>query len=85
MPQSTAGVIVFEYLEMQGKIRKETKASFMEKVDIQKLCVNIRHIRTEFVSRVSASNTSRLTVTEGAVVRKQENHSLCTLPDRKTV
>ncbi len=70
-----AGVIVFEYLEMQGKIsgKKKTKSFiYGGKRDIQKNCVNIRHIGTEFVCPGSVpGNTSRLACDgSGAVVRK---------------
>ena len=45
MPQSIRrNVIVFEYLEMQGKYpEKEAKTSFMGKRDIQKLCEHQAH------------------------------------------
>ena len=74
-------VIVFEYLEMQGKIsgKKKQKLHLWRKRDIQKLCEDRAHRNGIRVSRVSARNTSRLACDgSGAVVRNQENHSLCT-------
>ena len=76
-----ADVIVFEYLEMQGKIsgKKKQKLHLWRKRDIQKLCEHQAHRNRIRVSRVSARNTSRLACDgSGAVVRNQENHSLCT-------
>ena len=76
-----AGVIVFEYLEMQGKIsgKKKQKLHLWRKRDIQKLCEHQAHRNRIRVSRVSARNTSRLACDgSGAVVRNPENHSLCT-------
>ena len=76
-----ADVIVFEYLEMQGKIsgKKKQKLHLCRKRDIQKLCEDRAHRNGIRVSRVSARNTSRLACDgSGAVVRNSENHSLCT-------
>ncbi len=76
-----ADVIVFEYLEMQGKLsgKKKQKLHLWRKRDIQKLCEHQAHRNGIRVSRVSARNTSRLACDgSGAVVRNQENHSLCT-------
>ena len=75
-----AGVIVFEYLEMQGKIsgKKKQKLHLWRKRDIQKLCEHQAHRNRIRVSRVSARNTSRLACDgSGAIVRNPENHSLC--------
>ena len=75
-----ADVIVFEYLEMQGKIsgKKKQKLHLWRKRDIQKLCEHQAHRNGIRVSRVSARNTSRLACDgSGAVVRNPENHSLC--------
>ena len=76
-----ADVIVFEYLEMQGKIsgKKKQKLHLWRKRDIQKLCEHQAHRNGIHVSRVSARNTSRLACDgSGVVVRNPENHSLCT-------
>ena len=75
-----ADVIVFEYLEMQGKIsgKKKQKLHLWRKRDIQKLCEHQAHRNRIRVSRVSARNTSRLACDgSGAIVRNPENHSLC--------
>ena len=67
-----ADVIVFEYLEMQGKIsgKKKQKLHLWRKRDIQKLCEHQAHRNRIRVSRVSARNTSRLACDgSGAVVR----------------
>ena len=75
-----ADVIVFEYLEMQGKIsgKKKQKLHLWRKRDIQKLCEHQAHRNRIRVFRVSARNTSRLACDgSGAVVRNPENHSLC--------
>jgi IS605 OrfB family transposase len=75
-----ADVIVFEYLEMQGKIsgKKKQKLHLWRKRDIQKLCEHQAHRNGIRVSRVSARNTSRLACDgSGVVVRNPENHSLC--------
>ena len=76
-----ADVIVFEYLEMQGKLsgKKKQKLHLWRKRDIQKLCEHQAHRNGIRVSRVSAQNTSRLACDgSGAVERNPENHSLCT-------
>ena len=75
-----ADVIVFEYLEMQGKIsgKKKQKLHLWRKRDIQKLCEHQAHRNGIRVSRVSARNTSKLACDgSGTVVRNPENHSLC--------
>ena len=60
--ENHADVIVFEYLEMQGKIsgKKKQKLHLWRKRDIQKLCEHQAHRNGTRVSRVSARNTSRL-------------------------
>ena len=76
-----ADIIVFEHLEMQGKIfgKKKQKLHLWRKRDIQKLCEHQAHRNGIRVSRVSARNTSRLACDgSGVVVRNPENHSLCT-------
>ena len=54
-----ADVIVFEYLEMQGKIsgKKETKSFIYGESGIFRSCVNIRHIGTGFVCPESVPGT----------------------------
>ena len=84
--ENHADVIVFEYLEMQGKIsgNKKQRLHLWRKRDIQKLCEHQAHRQGIRVSRISARNTSRLAYDgSGPVVRNSENHSLCTFPTGK--
>ena len=72
--ENHADVIVFEYLEMQGKIsgKKKQKLHLWRKRDIQRRCEH------------QARNTSRLAYDgSGAVTRDWENHSLCTFQTGK--
>ena len=81
-----ADVIVFEYLEMQGKKTgsRKQRLHMWRKRDIQKLCEHQAHRSGIRVSRVSARNTSRLAYDgSGIVARNQENHSLCTFTTGK--
>ena len=78
--ENHADVIVFEYLEMQGKIsgKKKQKLHLWRKRDIQKRCEHQAHRKRMRVSRVCAWNTSRLAYDgSGRVSRDPENHSLC--------
>ena len=78
--ENRADVIVFEYLEMSGRIsgNKKQKLHLWRKRDIQKLCEHQAHRKGIRISRVSARNTSRLAYDgSGAVVRDPGNHSLC--------
>ena len=73
-------VIVFEYLEMQGKIsgKKKQKLHLWRKRDIQKRCEHQAHRKGMRVSRVCAWNTSRIAYDgSGRVSRDLKNHSLC--------
>lgn len=84
--ENQADVIVFEYLEMQGKIsgNKKQRLHLWRKRDIQKLCEHQAHRCRIRISRVSARNTSRLAYDgSGPVVRKPENHSLCSFQTGK--
>ena len=60
--ENHADVIVFEYLEMQGKIsgKKKQKLHLWRKRDIQKRCEHQAHRKGMRVSRVCAWDTSRL-------------------------
>ena len=60
--ENHADVIVFEYLEMQGKIsgKKKQKLHLWRKRDIQKRCEHQAHRKGMRISRVCAWNTSRL-------------------------
>ncbi len=79
-------VIVFEYLEIKGKIsgRKKQKLHLWRKRDIQKRCEHQAHRRGMRISRICAWNTSRLAYDgSGTVVRDPGNHSLCTFQNGK--
>ncbi len=78
--ENHADVIVFEYLEMQGKIsgKKKQKLHLWRKRDIQKRCEHQAHRKGMRVSRVCAWNTSRLAYDgSGSVSRDPKNHSIC--------
>ena len=84
--ENHADVIVFEYLEIKGKIsgRKKQKLHLWRKRDIQKRCEHQAHRRGMRISRICAWNTSRLAYDgSGTVVRDPGNHSLCTFQNRK--
>ena len=84
--ESHADVIVFEYLEMQGKIsgKKKQKLHLWRKRDIQRRCEHQAHRKEMRISRICAWNTSRLAYDgSGAVTRDRENHSLCTFQTGK--
>ncbi|NSK03106.1 transposase, partial [Blautia obeum] len=79
-------MIVFEYLEIKGKIsgRKKQKLHLWKKRDIQKRCEHQAHRRGMRISRICAWNTSRLAYDgSGTVVRDLGNHSLCTFQNGK--
>ena len=78
--ENHADVIVFEYLEMQGKIsgKKKQKLHLWRKRDIQRRCEHQAHRKGMRVSRVCAWNTSRIAYDgSGRVSRDLKNHSLC--------
>ena len=84
--ENHADVIVFEYLEMQGKIsgKKKQKLHLWRKRDIQRRCGHQAHRKGMRVSRICAWNTSRLAYDgSGEVTRDRENHSLCTFQTGK--
>ena len=84
--ENHADVIVFEYLEMQGKIsgKKKQKLHLWRKRDIQRRCEHQAHRKGMRVSRICAWNTSRLAYDgSGTVTRDWENHSLCTFQTGK--
>ena len=84
--ENHADVIVFEYLEIKGKIsgRKKQKLHLWRKRDIQKRCEHQAHRRGMRISRICAWNTSRLAYDgSGTVVRDPGNHSLCTFQNGK--
>ena len=78
--ENHADVIVFEYLEMKGKIsgKKRQKLHLWKKREIQTMCEHKAHRYGIRVSRVCAWNTSRLAYDgSGPVSRDPKNHSLC--------
>ena len=84
--ENHADVIVFEYLEMQGKIsgKKKQKLHLWRKRDIQRRCEHQAHRKEMRITRICAWNTSRLAYDgSGAVTRDRENHSLCTFQTGK--
>ncbi len=84
--ENQANIIVFEHLEIQGKIsgKKKQKLHLWRKRDIQKLCEHQAHRDGIRVSRVCARNTSQLAYDgSGKVIRNMENHSLCTFTTGK--
>ena len=73
-------VIIFEYLEMNGRISgsKKQKLHLCRKRDIQKRCEYQAHRKGMRISRICAWNTSRLAYDgSGTVLRDRKNHSLC--------
>ncbi len=84
--ENQADVIVFEYLEMEGKIsgKKKQKLHLWRKRDIQKRCGHQAHRKGMRISRICAWNTSRLAYDgSGMVLRDPKNHSLCTFATGK--
>ena len=78
--ENRADIIVFEYLEIKGKIsgKKKQKLHLWRKRDIQKRCEHQVHRNGIRVSRICAWNTSRLAYDgTGTVARDPKNHSLC--------
>ena len=78
--ENHADVIVFEYLEMNGKISgsKRQKLQLWRKRDIQKRCEHQAHRKGMRISRICAWNTSRLAYDgSGIVLRDWRKHSLC--------
>ena len=84
--ENHADVIVFEYLEMNGKISgsKRQKLQLWRKRDIQKRCEHQAHRKGMRISRICAWNSSRLAYDgSGTVLRDGKNHSLCTFQTGK--
>ena len=79
-------VIIFEYLEMNGRISgsKKQKLHLWRKRDIQKRCEHQAHRKGMRISRICAWNISRLAYDgSGTVLRDGKNHSLCTFQTGK--
>ena len=81
-----ADVIVFEHLEMKGRIRgsRKQKLHMWRKDDIQNRSEHMAHRRGMRISRICPWNTSSLAYDgSGKVKRDPDNHSLCTFANGK--
>ena len=79
-------VIVFEYLDMKGRIRgsRKQRLHLWRKRGIQEMCEHKAHRAGLRVTRVCAGGTSALAFDgSGKVVRDEHNHSLCTFATGK--
>ena len=84
--ENNADVIVFEHLDMQGKIRgkRKMRLHIWKKRGVQKICMHMAHRKGIRVSRVCAWKTSALAYDgSGKVERDPGNHSLCTFGNGK--
>ena len=84
--ENRADVIVFEYLEMKGKLsgKKKQKLQMWRKRDIQKRCGQQAHRKEIRISRICAWNTSRLAFDgSGKIDRDIQDHRLCTFQNGK--
>ena len=84
--ENKADVIVFEYLEMKGKLsgKKKQKLQMWRKRDIQKRCGQQAHRKKIRISRICAWNTSRLAFDgSGEIARDTRDHRLCTFQTGK--
>ena len=84
--ENGADVIVFEYLEMKGRIRgkKRIRLHMWKKKSIQKMAEHQAHRAGIRISRICAWKTSALAYDgSGPVVRDPENHSLATFSSGK--
>ena len=84
--ENHADVIVFEHLDMKGKVRGKRKARLhmWKKRGVQKTCVHMAHRKGMRVARVCAWKTSALAYDgSGKVERDPDNHSLCTFTNKK--
>ena len=84
--ENRADVIVFEYLEMKGKLsgKKKQKLQMWRKRDIQKRCGQQAHRKGIRISRICAWNTSRLAFDgSGKIDRDIQDHRLCTFQNGK--
>ena len=83
---NNAEVIVFEYLDIKGKIRgnKKQRLALWRKRDIQKRVELNAHCLGISVARICAYNTSRLAFDgSGQVTRDDNNYSICTFTTGK--
>ena len=84
--EQNCDVLVFEYLEMTGKIRgsRRQKIHLWRKRDIQKRCEHLAHRNGMHFSRVNAWGTSAYAYDgSGKVARDPDNHSMCTFASGK--
>ena len=78
--------VVFEYLDMQGRIRgsRKQKLHLWRKRDIQKRCEHMAHRKGIRCSHVNAWGTSAYAYDgSGKVERDKENYSMCTFSSGK--
>ena len=84
--ENQVDVIVFEYLEMRGKIsgKAKQKLHLWRKRDIQTKCECLAHRKGIRISRICARNTSSLAYDgSGEVLRDSKNYSLCVFKTKK--
>ena len=81
-----ADVIVFEHLEMKGRIhgRRKQRLHMWKKDTVQEVCTHLAHRNGIRVSRICPWNTSILAYDgSGKVERNPQNHSLCRFANGK--
>ena len=84
--ENHADVIVFEHLDMKGKVSGKRKARLhmWKKRGVQKICSHMAHRKGMRVARICAWKTSALAYDgSGKVERDPDNHSLCTFTNKK--
>ena len=84
--ENQADVIIFEHLDMKGKVRgkRKMRLHMWKKRGVQKICMHMGHRRGIRTARVCAWKTSALAYDgSGKVEREKENHSLCTFANGK--
>jgi IS605 OrfB family transposase len=84
--ENHADVIVFEHLEMRGKIRgrRKMRLHLWKKRRVREICEHMAHRKGMRVSGVCAWKTSALAYDgSGKVERDPDNHSLCTFTNGK--
>ena len=84
--ETGADVIVFEHLDINGKIRgsKKQKLALWKKQGIQKICEHQAHRMGIRISRICPWNTSAFAYDgSGKVERDQKNRSLCRFANGK--
>ena len=84
--ENQADVIIFEHLDMKGKVRgkRKMRLHMWKKRGVQKICMHMGHRRGIRTARVCAWKTSALAYDgSGKVEREKDNHSLCTFANGK--